>query len=145
MHEILRSDPPLRELAKFLARRAAEDDHESLLQRQRKKKLKESKEPPKTLEEDHDKNRHLRPLLHRPSERSSIEDQIRLCEKKVREAGGQVFQSYTDHAVSGASLMRPGIQMLMQDAAAGRFDQSSPKRSTGSAVIRKTSQQSTSA
>ena len=54
---------------------------------------------------------------------ASIEDQIRLCEKKVREAGGQVFQSYTDHAVSGASLMRPGIQMLMQDAAAGRFDQ----------------------
>jgi len=39
------SDQPLRELAKFLARRAAEDDHESLLQRQRKKKLKETKEP----------------------------------------------------------------------------------------------------
>ncbi|EAP78133.1 recombinase family protein [Roseovarius nubinhibens] len=54
---------------------------------------------------------------------ASIEDQIRLCEKKVRDAGGQVYQSYTDHAVSGASLMRPGIQMLMQDAAAGRFDQ----------------------
>lgn len=54
---------------------------------------------------------------------TSIEDQIRLCEKKLREAGGQIYQSYTDHAVSGASLMRPGIQMLMQDAAAGRFDQ----------------------
>lgn len=39
------SDQPLRELAKFLARRAAEDDYESLLQRQRKKKLKETKEP----------------------------------------------------------------------------------------------------
>lgn len=39
------SDQPLRELAGFLARRAAEDDYESLLQRQRKKKLKETKEP----------------------------------------------------------------------------------------------------
>ena len=54
---------------------------------------------------------------------ASIEDQISLCEKQVRKAGGQVHQSYTDHAISGASLMRPGIQMLMQDAAAGRFDQ----------------------
>lgn len=54
---------------------------------------------------------------------ASIEDQIRVCEKQVRDSGGQVYQSYTDHAVSGASLMRPGIQVLMQDAAAGRFDQ----------------------
>lgn len=38
------SDPPLRELAKFLARRAAEDDYEPLLMRQRKKKLREIKE-----------------------------------------------------------------------------------------------------
>ncbi|WP_082677547.1 recombinase family protein [Ruegeria profundi] len=54
---------------------------------------------------------------------ASIEDQIRVCEKHVQASGGQVYQSYTDHAVSGASLMRPGIQMLMQDAAAGRFDE----------------------
>lgn len=40
------SDPPIRELAKFLARRAAEVDFESLLSRQRKKKLKETKEKP---------------------------------------------------------------------------------------------------
>ena len=39
-----RSDPPLRELAKFLARRAAEEDYEPLLMRQRKKKLREIKE-----------------------------------------------------------------------------------------------------
>ncbi|MFV1566720.1 MULTISPECIES: recombinase family protein, partial [unclassified Phaeobacter] len=54
---------------------------------------------------------------------ASIEDQIRLCEERVRASGGTVVQSYTDHAVSGASLMRPGIQMLMQDAAAGKFDE----------------------
>jgi len=43
----IRSDSPIRELAKFLARRKAEDDFESLLMRQRKKKLKETKEKPK--------------------------------------------------------------------------------------------------
>lgn len=53
---------------------------------------------------------------------SSIEDQIRLCEERASANGGEIVQSYTDHAVSGASLMRPGIQMLMQDAAAGKFD-----------------------
>src|SRR6202453_1114282 len=31
------------------------------------------------------------------------------------------LQCYTDAAISGASLMRPGIQQLMQDAMAGRF------------------------
>jgi ribosomal protein L18E len=41
------SDQQLRELVKFLARRAAEEDHESWLQRQRTKKLKETKNPPK--------------------------------------------------------------------------------------------------
>ena len=53
---------------------------------------------------------------------ASIEDQIRLCEERARSAGGNIIQCYTDHATSGASLMRPGIQMLMQDAACGRFD-----------------------
>ena len=53
---------------------------------------------------------------------SSIEDQIRLCEERAGKEGLTVLQSYTDHAVSGASLMRPGIQMLMQDAAQGAFD-----------------------
>ena len=53
---------------------------------------------------------------------SSIEDQIRLCEERIVSEGSHVVQSYADHAVSGASLMRPGVQMLMQDAAAGKFD-----------------------
>jgi hypothetical protein len=35
------SDQPIRELVKFLAKRAAEKDFESLLMRQRKKKLKD--------------------------------------------------------------------------------------------------------
>ena len=52
---------------------------------------------------------------------ASIEDQIRLCQERAAAEGWRVHQCYTDHGVSGASLMRPGIQMLMQDAAAGRF------------------------
>ena len=53
---------------------------------------------------------------------ASIEDQIRLCEGRAEQEGWTIFNRYTDHGISGASLMRPGVQMLMQDAAAGRFD-----------------------
>ncbi len=41
----VQSESPKIALAKFLARRAAEDDYESLLQRQRMKKLKETRQP----------------------------------------------------------------------------------------------------
>lgn len=45
----VRSDPPIRELVKFIARDHAERDHkETLLERQRKRKLKECKERPKS-------------------------------------------------------------------------------------------------
>jgi len=53
---------------------------------------------------------------------ASIEDQIRLCQERAAREGWRIHNCYTDHALSGASLMRPGIQMLMQDAAAGRFE-----------------------
>ena len=53
---------------------------------------------------------------------ASIEDQIRLCEERAKREGWTVANRYTDHAISGASLMRPGIQMLMQDTQARRFD-----------------------
>src|SRR5918996_2748501 len=53
---------------------------------------------------------------------ASIEDQIRLCEERAAREGWKVVQHYTDHAISGASLMRPGIQALMQDAQAKKFD-----------------------
>ena len=53
---------------------------------------------------------------------ASIEDQIRLCENRAKSEGWQVIQHYTDHGLSGASMMRPAIQMLMQDAALGKFD-----------------------
>ena len=52
---------------------------------------------------------------------ASIEDQIRQCQARAAAEGWQVAQCYADHAISGGSLMRPGIQMLMQDALAGKF------------------------
>jgi DNA invertase Pin-like site-specific DNA recombinase len=53
---------------------------------------------------------------------SSIEDQVRLCEERARHEGWEIVNAYSDAGVSGASLMRPGIQMLLNDALAGRFD-----------------------
>ncbi len=53
---------------------------------------------------------------------ASIEDQIRICSERAKHEGWKIINTYTDHGISGASLMRPGIQMLMQDAMAGKFD-----------------------
>ncbi|WP_017998889.1 recombinase family protein [Paracoccus sp. N5] len=53
---------------------------------------------------------------------ASIEDQIRLCRERAAREGWQIVGSYEDAATSGASLMRPGIQRLQQDARERRFD-----------------------
>ncbi|MFC0243894.1 recombinase family protein [Falsochrobactrum ovis] len=53
---------------------------------------------------------------------TSIEDQVRICMRFAESKGWQVVQTYSDHAVSGANMMRPGIQALMADARAGQFD-----------------------
>jgi site-specific DNA recombinase len=53
---------------------------------------------------------------------ASIEDQVRICRDRAEGEGWQLFNCYSDHAVSGASLLRPGIQMLLSDAIAGKFD-----------------------
>lgn len=52
----------------------------------------------------------------------SIEDQVRLCRERVEADGHTPTQVYSDHAVSGATLLRPGIQALMEDASRGKFD-----------------------
>ncbi len=52
---------------------------------------------------------------------SSVEDQIRLCEEKAEQNGWDVVERYSDHGISGASLMRPGIQKLIHDAHTGKF------------------------
>jgi site-specific DNA recombinase len=52
---------------------------------------------------------------------ASIADQLRACRSHADKQGWQIVEEYTDHAVSGASLLRPGIQGLITDASRGRF------------------------
>jgi site-specific DNA recombinase len=53
---------------------------------------------------------------------ASIEDQLRLCREYAQRQGWTVADSYSDRAISGASLLRPGIQELIADASRRRFD-----------------------
>ena len=53
---------------------------------------------------------------------ASIEDQLRICRERADREGWQVIDSYSDRSVSGASLIRPGIQALMADAQGRQFD-----------------------
>ena len=52
---------------------------------------------------------------------ASIEDQLRLCREHAEREGWQILDSYSDRSVSGASLIRPGIQALLEDAQKGSF------------------------
>jgi DNA invertase Pin-like site-specific DNA recombinase len=58
---------------------------------------------------------------------ASIEDQTRLCEERARRENWTVVKRYSDHAISGASLMRRGIQELMQDAQSGKIRTGAPE------------------
>ena len=53
---------------------------------------------------------------------ASIEDQLRVGREFAARAGHEVVEVYADRAASGASLMRSGLQALLRDARAGRFD-----------------------
>jgi site-specific DNA recombinase len=53
---------------------------------------------------------------------ASIDDQLRQCRERAAREGWTVVESYSDRAISGASLIRSGIQSLLADAQAGRFD-----------------------
>jgi site-specific DNA recombinase len=52
---------------------------------------------------------------------ASIADQLRSCRLHAEKQDWQIVEEYTDHAISGASLLRPGIQALISDATRGRF------------------------
>ncbi|MGY0794201.1 recombinase family protein [Azospirillum argentinense] len=52
---------------------------------------------------------------------ASIEDQVRLCRERLVREGWTLTQTYADRAISGGSLLRPGIQALIEDAMAARF------------------------
>src|SRR5438094_9743692 len=53
---------------------------------------------------------------------ASIADQFRICREFSRKQGWTISDEYSDHAVSGATLLRPGFQALMRDALNRRFD-----------------------
>ncbi len=53
---------------------------------------------------------------------ASIADQLRVCREFAGRQGWTFVQEFTDHAISGASLLRSGFQALMRDALNGRFD-----------------------
>ena len=53
---------------------------------------------------------------------ASIEDQVRLCRSRLDREGWNLVEAYTDHAISGASTLRPGYQKMLEDARAGLFD-----------------------
>jgi DNA invertase Pin-like site-specific DNA recombinase len=53
---------------------------------------------------------------------ASIADQLRLCRLLAQREGWSIEREYSDHAISGATLLRPGVQSLMQDALRHEFD-----------------------
>jgi site-specific DNA recombinase len=53
----------------------------------------------------------------------SIEDQFRICRERADREGWEISSAYHDAAISGSTLiLRPGIQSLLNDALAGKFD-----------------------
>jgi site-specific DNA recombinase len=53
---------------------------------------------------------------------ASIEDQERLCRERAEREGWTVVAAFSDRALSGASMLRPGLQGLLEAALAGRFE-----------------------
>ena len=53
---------------------------------------------------------------------ASIEDQVRICRAELEKLGAGLIGTYTDHAISGSTRLRPGYQKLLEDARAGAFD-----------------------
>jgi DNA invertase Pin-like site-specific DNA recombinase len=53
---------------------------------------------------------------------ASIEDQVRQCRARADQEQWQLGEVYSDHAISGATTLRPGYQKMLEDARAGRFD-----------------------
>nr|WP_283812246.1 recombinase family protein [Bradyrhizobium cajani] len=69
---------------------------------------------------------------------ASIEDQLRLCRLHAEKQGWTAVDSYTDRAISGVSLLRPGIQELISDAMRGKFAVVLAEAMDRSAAIRRT-------
>jgi site-specific DNA recombinase len=53
---------------------------------------------------------------------ASIEDQVRVCRRRIDAEGWSLQRVYSDHGASGASHLRAGYQSLLLDARERRFD-----------------------
>lgn len=53
---------------------------------------------------------------------SSIEDQNRVCQQRIDQEGWRLTDTFSDYAISGASLERPALKTLMGHAALDKFD-----------------------
>jgi DNA invertase Pin-like site-specific DNA recombinase len=53
---------------------------------------------------------------------ASIEDQVRICRARAEREGWAVTEVFTDFALSGSSLLRPGYQALLAALRAGQID-----------------------
>jgi site-specific DNA recombinase len=53
---------------------------------------------------------------------ASIADQFRVCREFAQRQGWQIEREYSDRAISGATLMRPGFQAFMAAALRKEFD-----------------------
>ena len=53
---------------------------------------------------------------------ASIDDQVRVCREHAARQGWNVVETYSDAAISGASILRPGLQATLAAARCGKFD-----------------------
>jgi site-specific DNA recombinase len=53
---------------------------------------------------------------------ASIDDQLRICRERATNEGWTVTDVFSDKAFSGATMQRPGVQRLMDEARRGAFD-----------------------
>jgi site-specific DNA recombinase len=53
---------------------------------------------------------------------TSIADQVRSCTALLEREHWNLVATYTDHAITGASRLRPGYQKLLEDARNNQFD-----------------------
>jgi site-specific DNA recombinase len=53
---------------------------------------------------------------------ASIADQFRVCRDFAQRQGWHIEREYSDHAVSGATLLRPGFQAMMREALQKKVD-----------------------
>ena len=75
---------------------------------------------------------------------ASINDQIRVCREYAQRQGWTITETYSDAAISGANILRPGLQAALASARRGEFDVLLLRPLIGFLEIKKTLRASTS-